>query len=89
MSGNTIPELDYRAKLRDFSFTDAAVQLDMKPGDFIFLAPERYISDQSTLCGVFFSNPYGTLFTNVGENKTPERKPSFRIYLLRCVGLNL
>jgi hypothetical protein len=86
LTGNTIPELDTRLKLRDFTFDAAAFRLNMKPGDFIFLAPEKYIIDQSTLCGLFFSNPQGRLFFN--ENKIPERKPAVRVYLLACVGVN-
>jgi hypothetical protein len=89
MSSNTISELSMREKLRDFSFTSAALRLDMKPGDFIVLAPESLITDQSTLCGLFFCNPYGSMFMNFGEKKLPERKPSVRVYILTCVGMNL
>ncbi len=89
MAANTISELSMREKSRDFSFTSAAMRLDMKPGDFIVLAPESLITDQNTLCGLFFSNPYGSMFMYPGQNKMPERKPSVRIYILTCVGMNL
>ena len=89
MTSNTIPELDMRFKLRDFAFDSTALKLDMQPGDFIFIAPERFIMDQTTLSGLFFSNPYGTVFMNLDENRPPERKPSFRVYVLTCVGNNL
>jgi hypothetical protein len=86
---SSIPELSLREKLRDFPFTSAALQLNMTPGDFIVLAPERLITDQTTLCGLFFSNPSGSMFLNVDEHTLPERKPSIRLYILTCVGLNL
>lgn len=89
MSTNTIPQFSLLDKLQDFPFTSAALQLNMTPGDFIFLAPERYITDQTTLAGLFFSNPYGSMFYNFEERKPPERKPSIRVYLLTCIGLNL
>ena len=88
ISSNTIPELSMIEKQRDFPFTSAALQLDMTPGDFIFLASEKYISDQSILSGLFFSNPDGSMFINFDERKLPERKPSVRVYILTCVGLN-
>lgn len=88
-TANTIPELTKQEKLREFPFTSAALQLNMTPGDFIVLAPETYISDQSTLCGLFFANPYGSMFMHFNENKPPERKPSIRIYIITCIGLNL
>lgn len=89
MASNTISELSLREKLRDFSFTSAALRLDMTPGDFIVLAPESLITDQTTLSGLFFCNLNGTMFMNIGQNKLPERKPSVRIYILTCLGMNL
>ena len=89
MSTNTIPEISMMEKTRDFPFTSAALQLDMSPGDFIFMAPERLITDQTTLCGLFFSKPYDSLFLETGGRKPPERKQSVRVYLLTCVGVNL
>jgi hypothetical protein len=88
MSSNAIPKLRMQEKLYDFPFTSAALRLNMIPGDLIFLAPESNISDQSTLGGLFFSNPDGTMFMNFNENKLPESKPSVRVYLLTCLGLN-
>ena len=85
---NTIPELNERLRLRDFAFDAAAFRLNMKPGDFVFLSPEQYISDQLTLSGLFFSNPQGTIFFNKDIYKVPIRKPAIRVYLLTCVGVN-
>lgn len=88
LKGNTIPELNQRLRLRDFAFDAAAFRLNMKPGDFVFLAPETYISDQLTLCGLFFSNPPGSIFFNKDIYKVPTRKPAVRVFLFTCVGVN-
>ena len=88
MTTNTIPEFALMEKMHDFLFTSATLKLDMTPGDFIFLAPERLITDQSTLCGLFFGNPYGSVFMNPQDNKLPERRETVRVYVLTCVGLN-
>lgn len=88
MSTNAISQFEQLDKLQDFPFTSAALQLNMIPGDFIFLAPEKYVSDLTTLSGLFFGNPSGSLFFNINEGKLPERKPSVRVYLFTCIGLN-
>jgi hypothetical protein len=81
-----IPQLKKVGKLHEFPFTCAAFGLKMSPGDFVFLAPKEYISDQTTLSGLFFSNPQGGLFFS--KTKTPEYKPAVRIFLLVCTGIN-
>jgi hypothetical protein len=81
---STIPQFDARTKLRDFAFTVAAFGLKMSPGDFVFLAPKEYVSDQTALAGLFFSNPGGNLFFNKAERKPPEYKPAVRVFLLVC-----
>ncbi len=77
-------------KVQDFSFnfTSTVMQLDMTPGDFIFLAPEQHSNDQEKLSSLFFNNPQGSLFFNPEERKPPERKPTIRVYLITCLGLN-
>jgi hypothetical protein len=85
---STIPQLDALGKLRDFAFTAAAFGLNMGPGDFLLLAPKAYVSDQTTLGGMFFSNPRGSLFLNEAGRKPPERKPAVRIFLLLCTWTN-
>jgi hypothetical protein len=85
---SSIPQLTARAKLREFPFSSAAFGLRMSPGDFVFLGPKKYISDQTTLGGLFFSNPEGSLFFSATERKGPERKPAIRIFLLVCTGIN-
>jgi hypothetical protein len=83
---STIPQLDARGKLREFPFTSAAFGLKMSPGDFVFLTPKEYISDLTSLGGLFFSNPQGGLFFS--KTKAPEYKPAVRIFLLVCTGIN-
>ncbi len=80
-----IPQLAARAKSREFPFTAAAFGLKISPGDFVALGPEKYIGDLTTLGGLFFSNPAGSLFFNLDERKPPERKPAVRIFLLVCI----
>jgi hypothetical protein len=81
-----IPQLKAIGKSREFPFTSAAFGLKMSPGDFVFLAPKEYISDLTTLGGLFFSNPRGGLFFS--KTKSPEYKPAVRIYLFVCTGIN-
>jgi hypothetical protein len=83
---SAIPQLKERGQLREFPFTCAAFGLKMSPGDFIFLAPNEYVSDQTALGGLFFSNPQGGLFFS--KTKAPEYKPAVRIFLLVCTGIN-
>lgn len=83
-----IPQLAARAKSREFPFTAAAFGLKISPGDFVALGPEKYIGDLTTLGGLFFSNPAGSLFFNLDERKPPERKPAVRIFLLVCIRIN-
>ena len=89
MTTNTIREFSLLDKLQDFAFTSAAMQLNMTPGDFIFLAPERYSSDQTTLSSLFFNNPRGSIFFNPESREIPTPKPSVRVYLIKCLGMNL
>lgn len=86
---STIPELDARIKLREFPFTAAAFGVNMSPGDFFFLAPEKYTDDQSFLSSLFFNNPKGSLYIDkLNKHDIPELKPSVRVYLLTCTGIN-
>lgn len=87
-TSSTIPELDARIKLREFPFTAAAFGLKMKPGDFIFLAPEEYTNDPFSLSSLFFNNPKGVLFFNENRLKPPELKSAFRVYMLTCTAIN-
>ena len=81
-----VPELNLRAKLREFPFTTAAFGLTMSPGDFVYLGPKQYLTDPTTLGGLFFSNPKGNLF--FGKTEAAEFKPCTRVFLLFCTGIN-
>jgi len=83
-----IPQLEARSKNREFPFSAAAFGLRMSPGDFILLGPKEYISDQTALGGLFFSNPKGSLFFSETERKLPKLKPAVRIFLLVCTRIN-
>jgi hypothetical protein len=50
-----IPQSASPGKSGEFPFTSAGFKSKMSPGDFIFLGPEKYISQQITLGGLFFS----------------------------------
>ncbi|MHC4207543.1 MAG: hypothetical protein ACYSTT_23045, partial [Planctomycetota bacterium] len=80
-----IPQLKAVGKSREIPFTSAAFGLKISPGDFVFLAPKEYVSDQTALGGLFFSNPRGGLFFS--KTKEPEYKSAVRIFLLVCTGI--
>jgi len=72
--GSSIPQLAAREKSRESLFTSAGFGLKMSPGDFVFLGPEKYSSDQLTLGSLFFSRPGPT--------------PVVRTFLLVCSRIN-
>jgi hypothetical protein len=57
-------------KTGEFLFTPAGFVLKMSPGDFVFLGPKKYVSDEITLAGYFFSRA--------------KPKPVVRTYLFVC-----
>jgi hypothetical protein len=59
---SAIRELESQMKRREFRFTSAAFGLKMSPGDFVYLGPKQFVSDQTDLGGLFFSNLRGSLF---------------------------
>jgi len=85
---SAVPQLADRVKFREFPFISAAFGLNMSPGDFVMLGPKEYISDQTDLCGLFFSNPQGSLFFSKTKRKPMERKPTVRIFVLVCTRIN-
>lgn len=88
MIKNTIPLLSARTKRREFPFSAAAFGLRMGPGDFILLSPKEYVSDQTSLGGLFFSNLQGSMFFSETELSTFEAKSAVRIFLLVCTRTN-
>ncbi|KPK43796.1 MAG: hypothetical protein AMJ65_04790 [Phycisphaerae bacterium SG8_4] len=85
---SAIPKLQAQMKKREFPFTCSALGLRMSPGDFVFLAPKEYVSDQTSLAGLFFSNLRGRVFFNPAKQKTPEPKTAVRVFLLACVRID-
>ncbi|MHC4431556.1 MAG: hypothetical protein ACYTBS_06920, partial [Planctomycetota bacterium] len=85
---SAIPEIQAQMKRREFPFTCAAFGLRMSPGNFVFLAPKEYDSDQTSLAGLFFSNVQGRMFFNPAKSKVPERKQAVRVFLLACARID-
>lgn len=83
-----IPQLAARAKAGEFLFSCCGFELKMGPGDLVLLGPKEYIDDETSLGGLFFSKPEGSLFFSKTERKPPERKPAVRIFLLVCTSIN-
>lgn len=86
--GSFSQQLTARAKLREFYFGCASFGSKMGPGDFLVLTPNRYISDQTELGGLFFSKPEGSMFFSETDRKPPKRKAAVRIFVLVCTGIN-
>lgn len=83
-----IRKLDSQMKRREFPFTAAAFGLKMSPGEFVYLGPKQFISDQTDLGGLFFTNLRGSVFLNRAERKPPERKTAVRVFLLACARID-
>jgi hypothetical protein len=83
-----VPQLAARARLRELPFDCAGFGLKMSPGDFVILGPEKYISDQMALGGLFFNKPEGSLFFSETDSESPQLKPAVKIFLLVCTGIN-
>lgn len=71
---SSIPQLAAREKLGEFLFDAAGFRLKMSPGNFVFLGPEKYSSDQITLGSLFFSRP--------------GPRPVVRTFLFVCTRIN-
>ena len=78
-----IPQLSAQAKTGEFPFNSIGFSTEMSPGDFVFLGPQKYISHQITLAGLFFAPPrIETGFSS------PAEKPAARCYLIVCTAIN-
>ena len=85
---SSLPLLSRREKAGEILFTATGFSLKMSPGDFVLVGPEKYNNSLTTLGGLFFSKPEGSLFFNELERKLPEHKPALRLFLLVCTGIN-
>jgi len=54
-AGSSIPLQALKQRKGEFIFNSAAFELKMGPGDFLFLAPKKYIDDNMTLPSFFFA----------------------------------
>jgi len=68
-----IPQLQARSDAQKFEFPSLGFNVNMSPTDFIFLAPEKYIDNDMTLGGLFFS--------------AAGRKQIVRSYLIVCTSI--
>lgn len=80
----TIPELQATTRQREFYFGSAAFATQMSPGDLVVLAPNEFTGERSTLGGLFFNKPVGTIFYDPERHRPPERKPTVRVFTLIC-----
>lgn len=84
---SAIKQLADRARAREMQFTGAGFGVRMSPGDLIVLGPSTYISDDTMLPGLFFSNPQGGPFTDDAKAVLPQLKPAVRIFVILCTGV--
>jgi hypothetical protein len=80
--------LSAREKSGEFLFESAGFRLNISPGDFVLLGPEKYESGQTTLSSLLFSKPEGSLFFNEHEHKPPELREAVRLFLIVCTSIN-
>jgi len=84
----SIPQIAAQEKAREFVFQSAAFGMKMTPGDLVVLAPQALPDGATTLGGLFFHNPQGSMFLSSDESEPPQRKPTIRMFLLVCVRVN-
>jgi hypothetical protein len=82
-----IPELANRTREREFAFSSTAFGLKMNVGDFVLLGPTGYSDDNSTLKGLFFCKPEGSLFPAGINGEISKIKPAVRLFVLICTGI--
>ena len=79
-TSSPISELVAHGKSGEFLFVPLGFKVQMRPGTFLLLGPKKYISDQLTLNGLFFSRLRRTL--------TAGHIPVVRIYLIVFTGIS-
>ena len=83
-----VPLLSAREKADEFLFESVGFRLNISPGDFVLLGPGKYDSGQTTLSGLLFSKPEGSMFFNELERKPPELREAVRLFLIVCTSIN-
>lgn len=84
---SSIPQLADRFKAREKQFNAAAFGVRMSPGDIAVLGPSVYISDDTMLPGLFFSNPQGGPFPGDSKAALPKPGPAVRVFAIVCTGV--
>lgn len=84
---HSIPPLAKRIRAQEIEFTPAGFGVRMSPKDLVVLAPSMYISDDTMLSGLFFSNPQGGPFTEPDQAVLPKQKPAIRVFIIVCTGV--
>ncbi len=72
----------------EFLFESSGFRLNISPGDFVLIGPEKYDSGHATLGSLLFSKPQGSLFFNELERKPPELRKAVRLFLIVCTSIN-
>jgi hypothetical protein len=88
LKGSGIPLLSAREQKGEFPFESMGFRLNISPGDFVLLGPEKYDSGQKTLSSLLFGKPEGSLFFNEIERKPPELREAVRLFLIVCTAIN-
>jgi hypothetical protein len=84
---SAISPIESRVRQREFYFAPAAFATQMGPGDLVVLGPDEYTGERTTLGGLFFCHPEGTMFFRPGAGKPPARKAFVRIFVLVCTAI--
>ncbi len=85
---STIQEFREKTEQHEFYFASAAFALQMGPGDLVVLGPDQYSGERTSLGGLFFNKPEGTLFFNPSKRTPPVHKHAVRVYILVCTGVS-
>ncbi len=84
---HAIPQFTERARSKEVQFAAAGFAVRMAPGDIVVLGPSIYISDDTTLQGLFFTNPEGGPFPNPDAAGLPQRKAAVRVFTIICTSV--
>lgn len=84
---SAIGPIESRVRQREFYFAPAAFATQMGPGDLVLLGPDEYTGERTTLGGLFFCHPEGTMFFRPAAGTPPARKAFVRIFVLVCTAI--
>jgi len=87
-AGGTVPKLAAMAKAKEVAFVTAAFSTPIRQGDILVLGPEDYYGDTSTLGGLFFCDPQGTLQIDSTAPRPVQLRRTVRVYVMVCTQLS-